>query len=63
MTNETELFAECDRLIAALDRRMELDADFASATTETEKYWAGSAWASVCRDYQAGRTRTVKAGR
>lgn len=63
MTNETELFAECDRLIAALDRRMELDAAVSAATTETEKYWAGSAWASVSRDFQAGRVRTIKAGR
>lgn len=63
MTNRPEIFAECDRLIAALDRRMELDAAVAAATTETDKYWAGSAWASVARDYKTGRTVTVKAGR
>lgn len=63
MTNRPEIFAEADRLIAALDRRMEFDAAVAVAQTESEKYWAGSAWASVTRDYKAGRARTVKAGR
>ena len=33
----------------------------AKATTNAEKYWAGSAGASVKRDYQAGRVKTVKA--
>ena len=50
-------------MIAALDRLMEYEAAKASASTPSEEYWAGSAWASVSRDYKAGRVRTIKAGR
>lgn len=57
---EVEMFAECDRLIAALDRRMEYDAAKAATVTPSEEYWAGSAWASVGRDYKAGRVRTIR---
>lgn len=66
MTNKTETLPtaeEADALLAALDRHMEYEAAKASARNSLEAYWAGSASASVMRDYRAGRVRTVKAGR
>lgn len=54
---------EADAMIAALDRLTEHKAEEAAATSEFEAYWAGSAWASVRRDYRAGRVITIKAGR
>lgn len=65
MTNENRIptAAEADAMIAALDRLTEYEAAKASAATPFEEYWAGSAWASVSRDYKAGRVRTIKAGR
>jgi len=64
MTNEAlPTAAEADAMLVALDRLMETNAAVAAAQTETEKYWAGSAWASVSRDYKAGRVRSIKVGR
>lgn len=63
MNTDTETLAEADRLLLAIERRMELDAARASAKSSLEEYWAGSATASVLRDYQAGRVRTIKTGR
>jgi len=66
MTHEIESLptaAEAEAMLTALDRLMETNAAVAVAQTETEKYWAGSGWASVCRDYKAGRVATVRAGR
>jgi len=56
-------FEEADRLLDALDRRMEYDAEMAAAKTESEKYWAGSASASIMRDYRAGRVISKRAGK
>ena len=63
MTNEDRFPTEADAMLLALDRLMEYEAAKASAATPSEEYWAGSAWASVTRDYKAGRARTVRAGR
>jgi hypothetical protein len=43
----------------------ETAARLAARTTLSTRhaYWAGSATASVLRDYQAGRVTTIKAGR
>lgn len=54
---------EADALLAALDRRMEYEAEVAASRNGFEAYWAGSASASVSRDYRAGRVRTIQAGR
>jgi len=42
-------------------RAAEFKAAQAAAPTAAAKYWAGSAFASVARDYQAGRATTIKA--
>jgi len=47
-----------DELKAA--RKAETDAAVAATRTAFEAYWAGSASASVLRDYQAGRVTTIK---
>jgi hypothetical protein len=44
-------------------RHAEFAAAKAASRSALEAYWAGSATASVLRDYQAGRVTTVKAGR
>jgi hypothetical protein len=44
-------------------RKAEYRAAEVRATTTLDAYWAGSATASVLRDYQAGRVTTIKAGR
>ncbi len=54
---------QADRLLLALDRRTETNAAVAAAPTALESYWAGSATASLIRDYRAGRVVVVKAGR
>lgn len=43
-------------------RNAEFKVASARATTAVDKFWAGSAFASVLRDYQAGRVTVVKAG-
>ena len=40
-------------------RQAEYEAAKAKARNEFEAYWAGSASASVLRDYQAGRVVTI----
>ncbi|MET3352337.1 UNVERIFIED_ORG: hypothetical protein ABID33_000220 [Xanthobacter viscosus] len=55
--------AEVDALLSGMDRMMAREAEYqaalASAQTPFEAYWAGSASASVMRDYRAGRTRRI----
>lgn len=41
-------------------RKAEYEAAKASTTSAFAAYWAGSATASVLRDYQAGRVTTIK---
>lgn len=54
MTNTTQLTPA---------REAEYQADKAAATSALAAYWAGSATASIARDYRAGRFTTIKAGR
>jgi hypothetical protein len=66
MTNETETLptpAEVDAMLLAMDRFLETQEAIASAKNSFEAYWAGSASASVERDYRAGRVITIHAGR
>jgi hypothetical protein len=43
-----------------LTRHVEYLAELAKAPTAFDAYWAGSAGASVLRDYRAGRVRTIR---
>jgi hypothetical protein len=44
-------------------RKAEYEAAVKSAKDSFEAYWAGSASASVARDYRAGRFVTIRAGK
>lgn len=44
-------------------RDAEYQAEKAAATSALAAYWAGSATASVARDYRVGRVTVIKAGR
>lgn len=61
----TVTLAEMEAAIEAMDLLLVRDAEFraeeAAAPSAFTAFWAGSASASVCRDYRAGRFVTVRA--
>lgn len=62
MTAEQTLARLAARTKITARRHAEYKAAQAAAPTALEAFWAGSATASILRDYQAGRVTTVKAG-
>ncbi len=52
--------ADIERKLLALERLNEYEAALAASKDSFEAYWAGSASASVMRDYKAGRVKTVR---
>ena len=66
MTKDLNLSIELLTEMAALDqeaREADYQAELGAAKNSFEAYWAGSASASVARDYRAGRVVTIHAGR
>jgi hypothetical protein len=70
MFNEIETTptaAEVEAMLTAMDlflaREADYQAELATCSNSFEAHWAGSASASVHRDYRAGRVVTIKARR